>query len=92
MSVVDFLRERLLAGFGGDDVIADRRHIRALSKARGNFLVNRREAWIDMMKVDRGGISRLSAPEISDGSSQQAEHPAYPLKGDESRRLASECG
>src|ERR1035437_9893564 len=52
---------------------------------------NAREARIDMMKVDRGGISRLCAPEMSNGSSQQAQHASYPLKRYESRGLAGEC-
>jgi hypothetical protein len=49
VGVVDFLRERLFAGFGGYYVIADRRNVGTLSKARGDLLLDRREAGINMM-------------------------------------------
>jgi hypothetical protein len=49
--IVDLLRERLFAGLGADDVIADRGYIRALSEPRRDFLVNWREARIDMMET-----------------------------------------
>src|ERR1700677_2656149 len=66
VGLVDFLCECILPRLGGDDTIADRRYVRPLPKARNNFFVNRREARVDVMKVNRGGVQRLRIPEISD--------------------------
>ena len=59
MRRVEVLRERLAAGIGGDDIVPDRGNVGALAEPGREFFVERREAGIDLVQVDRIPFGRL---------------------------------
>ncbi len=73
------MRRPCSSTFAGD-VVANGRIVNLQVESGDELLMNGREAWIDVVYVNRRCIGRLCFPKASNGSREQPKHAAHPLE------------